>query len=378
MSRAKSVRAAIACCTVLSVIVATAVVAEGTVGASGTVAATATSSPLLGVLGATRGQFVRDRSSGVDVVTIVVGWNDAEPTEGRFSASDVKRVKGEIEAARAAGLGVVLDPGLQYPPGWVFSLPGGTRFVNQYGDRFTGSESSGNNVVNAVTDISVRYAESAYLAWLGRRIPGSSLVAVRQGGGPLGELRYPDARYDGHTDSYWAYDASTQAASPVPGWVPGSGTIAQAAAFLVAYNGALDNYGIWLNGELEADFGTEVLVMLPGWGERPGGALSEVSSLLTLKMDEFNEGLDWNDLLDALPDASHSVAYTTYLDACRRYGGPCNSKIRRTFWPRWWPAPRSVSAARTPATGQWRTWSCAQSAPRRSISSSSSGWTRPS
>jgi hypothetical protein len=32
-------------------------------------------------------------------------------------------------------------------------------------------------------------------------------------------------------------------------------------------------------------------------------------------MDEFNEGLDWNDLLDALPDASHSVAYTTYLDA---------------------------------------------------------------
>ena len=30
--------------------------------------------------------------------------------------------------------------------------------------------------------------------------------------------------------------------------------------------------------------------------------------------DEFNEGLDWVDLLDALPDAAHSVAYTTYLD----------------------------------------------------------------
>ncbi|MGD0391438.1 MAG: hypothetical protein ABSC41_02220 [Acidimicrobiales bacterium] len=315
MSRANSVRAAIACCTVLSVIVATAVLAEGTVGASGTVAATAKSSPLLGVLGATRGQFVRDRSSGVDVVTIAVGWNDAEPTEGRFSVPDVNGIKNEIDAAKAAGLGVILDPGLQYPPNWVFSLPGGTRFVNQYGNTFTGSEPSGNNVANAVTDASVRGAESTYLAWLGSQIPGSSLVAVRQGGGPLGELRYPDADYDGHTDSYWAYDASTQAASPVPGWVPGTGTIAQAAAFLIAYNAALDDYGIWLNGQLEADFGTKVLVMLPGWGERPGGALSEVSSLLTLKMDEFNEGLDWNDLLDALPDASHSVAYTTYLDA---------------------------------------------------------------
>ena len=30
---------------------------------------------------------------------------------------------------------------------------------------------------------------------------------------------------------------------------------------------------------------------------------------------KFNEGLDWADLLDSLPDAAHSVAYTTYLDA---------------------------------------------------------------
>ena len=33
------------------------------------------------------------------------------------------------------------------------------------------------------------------------------------------------------------------------------------------------------------------------------------------KYSEYNEGLDWTDLLHVLPDPAHSVAYTTYLDA---------------------------------------------------------------
>jgi hypothetical protein len=271
--------------------------------------------PLLGVVGASQPNFAQEAAAGVDAVTISVGWNQAEPGSGTFSTSYIQGVNDEIAAARSAGLSVVLDPGLQYPPDWVFSLPGGTRFVDQYGDVFTGTGASGNDVANAVTDLAVRDAESDYLAWLGGQVPGSSLVAVRQGGGPLGELRYPDGSYNGHTNCYWAYDASTQAVSPVPGWVPGTGSTAQATSFLDAYNAELDDYGTWLNGQLASDFGTTELVMLPGWGERPGGAAAETASLLTDNMDEFNQGLDWTDLLGSLPDAAHSVAYTTYLDA---------------------------------------------------------------
>jgi Putative Ig domain len=271
--------------------------------------------PLLGVVGASEPNFAQEAAAGVDSVTISVGWNEAEPDSGTFSTSYIQGVNDEIAAAGSAGLSVVLDPGLQYPPDWVFSLPGGTRFVDQYGDVFTGTEASGNDVANAVTDMAVRDAESSYLAWLGSQIPGSSLVAVRQGGGPLGELRYPDGSYNGHTNCYWAYDASTQSVSPVPGWVPGTGSTAQATSFLNAYNAELDDYGVWLNGQLASDFGSTELVMLPGWGERPGGAAAETASLLTLDMDEFNQGLDWTDLLGSLPDAAHSVAYTTYLDA---------------------------------------------------------------
>ena len=274
-----------------------------------------TSGPILGVLGVSGSYFSQERAAGIDAVTITLGWNDAEPSPGSFSSSFVESLQNEIATARSAGLSVVLDPGLQYPPAWVFSLPGGTRYVDQYGDVFTGSEDSGDNVANAVTDSAVREAEGSYLAWLGSQIQPGEILAVREGGGPLGELSYPDSDFDGNTNCYWAFDTSSQSVSPVPGWTPGTGTTAQAQAFLDAYNGALDSYGLWLNDTLGTDFGTKILVLLPGWGERPGAEASEVANLLTLNMPEFNEGLDWTDLLDSLPDAANSVAYTTYLDA---------------------------------------------------------------
>ncbi len=317
----------------LVVTVAAVVIAGSTVpvlnrpsehAASGRLARSAMSSPtestpILGLLQATVPDYAEDRVAGVESVTVSVGWDDAEPAQGSFSSSYMSSIQSEVAVARADGLGVVLDPGLQYPPTWALSLPGGTQFVDQYGDVYSGAASSGDDVVNAVTDMAVRSAEGSYLSWLGSQIAPGEIIAVRQGGGPLGELRYPSGEYGSHTDSYWAYDTSTQAALPasVRGWVPGTGTTSQAQVFLTAYNQNLDDYAIWLNGQFQADFATKELVMLPGWGQRPGGAATAVAALLAPNppMDEFNQGLDWADLLSALPDAAHSVAYTTYLDA---------------------------------------------------------------
>ena len=273
--------------------------------------------PTLGILGVTGHYLTRERASGIAAVTLSVSWSQAEPGPDTFSSYYLASIRQRIAAALGDGFEVVLDPGLQYPPNWVFALPGGTRFVNQFGDRFGGPPASGDDVANAVTDPAVRQAQAVYLAWLGGHVPAHTLAAVREGGGPLGELRYPSPDVDGHTDSYWAYDPSTQAALPaaVRGWVPGTGTVAQARVFLDAYNARMVGYGRWLDGVLHADFATDELVLLPGWGERPGGAAVEVAGRLTLPMDEFNEGLDWADLLDSLPDPAHSVAYTTYLDA---------------------------------------------------------------
>jgi hypothetical protein len=276
---------------------------------------TAAQSPILGVVGVDGSHLTQEKAAGVGAVTIGMGWNSAQPSQDSFSTAYLSSMKQEIAAADSHGLKVVLDPGLQYAPAWVFSLPGGTRFVDQYGDAFTGSPGSGNDVANAITDGAVRSAERRYLEWLGSKFAPGQIFAVRMGGGPLGELRYPDADYMGHSNCYWAYDASSQLTSPVPGWVPGTGTPAQATAFLNSYNKNLNRYGRWLNRQMWKDFATTELVMLPGWGERPGGAALETASLLTQDMPEFNQGLDWTDLLASLPEAVHSVAYTTYLDA---------------------------------------------------------------
>jgi hypothetical protein len=140
------------------------------------------------------------------------------------------------------------------------------------------------------------------------------LSAGQTGGGPDGELSYPGSTYKGHTDCFWAYDVNTQAVSSVPGWRPGTGTTAEASAFLAAYNRNLNAYGAWLDAQLATDFHTRQLIMLGGWGQRPGVATAEVNSLLTLGYDEFSQGLDFADLLPSLPNHTDLVAYSTYLD----------------------------------------------------------------
>jgi hypothetical protein len=300
---------------------ATTTTTSTTVAPTTTARATTTTAPppppraLLGLISPDGTHYAAETAAGVQVVTVAASWASSEPSQGTFSTSYADLVRSRIAAAHAAGLEVILDPGMQFTPSWVFDLPGGTRFVDQFGDVFSGAPASGDNVANAVTNGSVRSALGQYLAWLGAQIPAGSVWGVRQGGGPLGELRYPAGSYNGHTGAYWAYDASTQAASAVPGWRPGTGTTAQAQQFLNAYNGALDVFGQWLNGQFATDFATRELIMLPGWGQRPGVASKVVNSLLTMNDEEFNQGLDWTNLLSGLPDPHHSIAYTTYLDA---------------------------------------------------------------
>lgn len=157
--------------------------APGGVGPAGSAARSSVShgvtEPILGLLGASTPNYGEERAEGVDSVTIQVSWNSSEPSQGTFSASYLEQVQAEMTDARAVGLAVVLDPGLQYAPAWVFGLAGGTQFVDQYGDVFTGPGPSGDDVANGVTDAAVRSAEGAYLEWLGSQISPGELTAVR-------------------------------------------------------------------------------------------------------------------------------------------------------------------------------------------------------
>ncbi len=276
----------------------------------------ASSGPLLSAVGAPESDQQLG-SDGYRSVVIPVSWSAVEPAPGQFSTPAVQQVQSEIDQATAAGLTAAVDLGAQYAPSWVFSLPGGTRFVDQYGLAFSGPAGSGNDVANAVTDSSVRDQLGRYLAYLGAHL--RHVGAVRLGGGPDNELRYPSGYSGAGPNAFWFYDPSSQATLPIglQGWKPGSGTPQQAAQFLSYYDSALDGFGRWLVAQGQADFptSTKVELMLPGWGQRPGEAAAAADALLIVPADEVNQGLDWSDLVPGLPADGRVVAYTTWADA---------------------------------------------------------------
>lgn len=243
-------------------------------------------------------------------------WAQIEPSEGSYSASATTALQGQISAAISAGLQPVLDLGSQYPPSWIFNVGGGTQFVDQYGDVYTDSPGSGNDVANAVTDKNVQVQLGDYIAYLGSHLTG--LTAVRLGGGPYNELKYPDTTGT-YVNAYWFYDESSQATLPsdVRGWIPGTGTEAQAATFINAYNAALVAFGVWLVETSAAAFPSSVRLelLLPSWGQRAGDVATAIDHLLVGTNDSLNLGLDWIDLLPLLTGFPQVVAYSTWADS---------------------------------------------------------------
>jgi hypothetical protein len=287
--------------------------------ASGAVARPVAAAPAHPTLGAIDAPVSDTTLSGAGYGSVVVSttWSTIEPSKGVFSTRVVDQLQQQINGIAASGLAPSLDVGDQSAPPWIYSLPGGTRFEDQYGDIFGGSRLSGNDVANAVTDSAVRNALGTYLAYLGSHLHG--LAAVRLGGGPDNELRYPTGSNGSQSNAFWFYDKSSQSLLPasVKGWKPGTGTVAQATTFLNAYDTAIAGFGKWLVAQGRADFpvATKLELLLPGWGQRPGEVKKTAGDLLRDPTPEMNQGLDWEDLIPDLPGGNRVVAYSTYADA---------------------------------------------------------------
>jgi len=277
-----------------------------------------------GVLQATAPRAAEEHAAGVTVGSLELNWSSYEPAPGQFDGNYAAQQVARMNGLRAAGLNVVLDVGMQYPPAWVFNVDGNTRFVNQYGDVWHGSLSE--DVPNAVFDGAVRDAESAYIARVAADF-GDNFYAIRAGGLLQNELRYPPATVNGHSNSYWAFDGGAQAHSPIPGWRPGQAGSAQATAFLNWYLSALTDFQTWLIGTYRSHFGSAWLQLLkPSWGLRPGDFEAAVAANLdgstkaagwgTLAM-----GLDWQRQVNAIGD-QHVMLYGSWMERGDDGGSP--------------------------------------------------------
>ncbi len=276
----------------------------------------AAGAPFFGVLDAKGSDAAAEAGAGVSVVELGLNWASYQPSPGAVSSSYVSSMRTRLQQLQSAGLSVVLDLGMQYPPSWIFGVDGSTRFVDQYGDVWQSSLSQ--DIPDYVWDQTVRNYQAAYIAQVAADF-GDAFYAVRAGGLLQDELRYPDASYNGHANCYWAFDAHAQAASPVPGWKPGQPGTAQASQFLNWYLQSITDYSNWLVSTYRSHFPSPwIQVLYPSWGLRPGDTTNAINSDLdgstppaswgTLEM-----GLDWSRQVNSIPD-SHVMVYGTWME----------------------------------------------------------------
>lgn len=276
--------------------------------------------PWFGLLQPTTNQVGQLENTSVTRLVLAAGWDSIEPVPGQFNTSVLTQLAQRAAQWRSDGYAVILDLGLQYPPSWVFSLSGATRFVNQYGDIWHGTLST--DVPNAVFNPAVRAAEATYIAKLASALGPTNFSAVRVGGLLSGELRYPPATYNGHPNSLWDYDSLAQADAPNPGWKPGTGTYAEATAALHYYYDSLTAYEKWLMTSVQASFpDVNQLIMFPSWGLRPGMTEAAIAAGLrgttTAEVNGMiSSGLDWANQVKAIASTGlNATVYTTWLDA---------------------------------------------------------------
>src|SRR5437879_6449936 len=93
----------------------------------------ASGSPFFGVLEADGSHATAEAAAGISAAELALNWSAYQPAAGQVSSSYVSSMRNRLQQLKSAGLSVVLDVGMQYPPAWIFGVDGNTRFVNQYG-----------------------------------------------------------------------------------------------------------------------------------------------------------------------------------------------------------------------------------------------------
>jgi hypothetical protein len=272
--------------------------------------------PLVGVLVPSAAHARANRAAGIDTVVLSARWESLQPRrDGALDPVEVDRLRAAYREFREAGLRVILSPGLQYPPGWVFEVDPDTRFVDQFGRAWHGGP--GEDVADAVWNPHVRAAQHEYLGRLGAAVHDLVFEAVRAGGLLDGELRLPDGGVSGR--SMWGFGTWAARANPAAGWLPGQPGRDRAAVFIRWYLDSLVGYQGFIVAEIQRAFpDAPIHVLYPNVGLRPGQVEEAVAGALgghsvAERNGNLAQGLDWAAQIAALPKRG-VVAHLTDLD----------------------------------------------------------------
>jgi hypothetical protein len=198
-----------------------------------TVGGSTSPKPLFGVVRDTGDHLDDLWARGARAVTFELQWKRYEPQEGLYDQAYINHMRDILSALKQQGWFVQLVPGFHYTPEWVFQNYPHMYFENQYGERYDPDPVAYHDfrVTNAPFNPQARALIAGYLKRIfqdfDQNDPSQQFDSVRIGGGVQGELRYPPPYWNGHENSFWAFDAHAQnpsesgIPSQVVGWRPG-------------------------------------------------------------------------------------------------------------------------------------------------------------
>jgi hypothetical protein len=268
-------------------------------------------SPLTGPLFGLAGQTLdppllqAEYQAGIRLRLVEIAWNDLQPGgTGDWATVKAQQIQQSIDTLAATGPDVqfTLDLGIQYPPAWAAALD---PLVDQYGNTWMANNANGG--ANVYWSPTVRAALRTYIQQIFTHLDfHGRLWAVRIG--PAGgELLYPQLLHAGQADSFWAFDATAQAQSPVPGWRPGQPSPnGEAQRFYYWYVDNLADYFNFMLGEIRHYYAGYVAPVTPGTGMCADAVARLIAgSLYDPSASDYGTGNYWYRLFPLLgPDAN--------------------------------------------------------------------------
>lgn len=184
---------------------------------------------LFGVINNQGEHYADEWAKGVRATVFELHWRHYEPQDGVYDQAYIDHAKQILSQLKSAGWYIQLVPGYHYVPDWVFTQYPDMFYRNQFGENYDPDANTAGDyrVLNAAFNPQARALISRYLARVFQDFNPSDFDSVRVGGSVLGEIRYPPPDWNGHPNSYWAFDVHAQnpAESSIPasvvGWRPG-------------------------------------------------------------------------------------------------------------------------------------------------------------
>lgn len=247
-------------------------------------------------------------TAGVRMHLVELGWDVFQPNgPADWSLNTVQAYQQRIDALIAAGPDVqlYLDLGVQYAPAWVSGID---PLMDQYGNTWSARASNGGGV-NIYWSPVVRAYYQTYIQKVFTSLNFRGRLSAVRVGTYGGELLYPRQVNPGTSESFWAYDATAQAQSPVPGWRPGQPSPnGEAQRFYLWYVDNLTSTFNFIFTEIRRYYAGNVAPVTPGggmWDQLVTRLVSQ--NLYDANLSYYGTGNYWQRIYAMLPGADQNV-----------------------------------------------------------------------